>query len=445
MGSTSAMIDKSISNKYYIWAIIFFGISIWYAVLVDLPAGLANFFVSKNDVNTIPANFSPTIIALLEQLYALLQMADYSGGIPWHKMGKDFLLLVSLFFAGIGIFKGGNLKKYVTVKSPIWISYLSLLVIISILGVISFVRDGYWPVLIGLRAHIALAAFVVGLNLLPDDLRKLWNWVKLLLLIELLLSLAQRWFQIQNQVWDFQERSRGSFHEVNSFGLFLAVSLVYSLIFSQSKFDRWGFSSMIFVMIALTRSRTAILLSVIIIGIYLWTRIRSAKLKGIFVGILVLALPFSPLLLGWLSGRPEVVQNFLALRGTGPVAYLLSASPLDTFFGMGLGRGTTLMINLETVTGLTPDASYDNLIGSALVQGGVLLLILSIAYLASPVIRSRSRFVPLVVTALSLASAVAIPYWEVWPVNIMVMLIYGYLAGVQLREEYATHTDIISI
>ena len=434
MKNSTDSTKNSNSNKFHSLAIAFFILSVWYAVLVDLPAGLANIFVSKNNLYSIPANFNLVATSTLERLYALLQGSNFSEGIPWHKLGKDLLLLVSLFFASASFFREGNFKRFITLKSPIWIGYFSLLILILFLSVVSFLQGGFWQAMIGLRAHLALAAFIVGVNLVNGDLRKIWDWIKPLLIIELLLSLAQRWFQIQNQVWDFQERSQGSFFEINTFGMFVSVCLIFALLYSRSQRVGWIYSLIVLAMIVLTRSRTALLLFVIIIGIYIWTRIRSNKLKALTAGIIVVLLPFVPYLLESVSGRQEVIQNFLALRGAGPTAFFREASLREIIFGKGLGRGTTLLISMSDVSGILPDVSYDNLVGSELVQGGLLLLLLNFTFALSPIIRSQRRFLPLVLVAFTLMASVAIPFWEVWPANILIIMLYGYLAGVQFEQ-----------
>ena len=96
-------------------ALIFFILTIWYAVLVDTPISIQNF----------GANLSAT-----SHLYDKDLIANYQ--IPWHKIGKDILFVAALIT--ILLYSIRRSKRLVTKnfdKSIVW-AYSTLIFVIGI-------------------------------------------------------------------------------------------------------------------------------------------------------------------------------------------------------------------------------------------------------------------------------------------------------------------------
>lgn len=64
-----------------------------------------------------------------------------------------------------------------------------------------------------------------------------------------------------------------------------------------------------------------------------------------------------------------------------------------------------------------------------------MLIVFTLAFLFSPILRSGQKFLPLVLSSVALLGIIMIPLLEVWPANLLVMMMYGYLARSQLGIE----------
>lgn len=411
------------------WAKTFFVISVWYAVLVDVPVAMEN-LLSLNDSFFIPDRLKSSYwYGSLEPLYKFLYQLNLSYEVPWHKLGKDLFLLISILCSLNLVTRANRIVTEIKSRSAIWISYLNLLFIIIFLSITSFFRNDFWITLAGLRTQLPLLAFFVGVNVNNEELLKIWKWLRPIIFFQFAFAISQRWMHIQKQVISFHQRSAGTFFEINTFGFFLVLALVIVISVESSRIVKWGYVSFILIMIPLTRSRGIVLLAMLVLAVYAYSQLRSTIWRRLALISLMLLVPFTPLVVQWFTGRPNVLQDFLGVRGMFPVTFLLLSSPLESFLGNGFGYGTLVSYTLEPFTGIPPESSYDTLVGSLFVQGGVLLFLFTMAFILSPLRRSNYNYLDLVLPVFSIAASMIITFWEVWPANIMLMLIYGYVAG----------------
>lgn len=348
------------------WSLRFFAISVWYAILIDLP-------ITLEDLLTVNGKFYPFKIQSPDQwkvanfhwfrelkpLYVFLHNINTSYQVPWHKLGKDIFLLLAVSCAIIILVRNRWMFSQRKSTSPICLTFINLIGLIGILGVISLARNGVWTAAVGLRAHLPLLAFSIGLLLTKSDLEKMWLWLRQLLMIQFVFAVLQRWVQVYIQISYDGQRSPGTFIQINSLSLFIVVLLVLLLYLGLSRRDRWTYVVILLVLAILTRSRMAILMCLVVVVVYGYAQLRSERLRKALLLGSVLLIPIVPLVLGILTGRHNVIRNFFELRGSGPLEYMMSSSLLEMFIGEGLGRGATLLYTVEAVTGITPVPHYD--------------------------------------------------------------------------------------
>ena len=395
---------------------IFFIFSIWYAVLVDLPFALERILIQQWRVKKILKPFEAIYDFVFGPFAAFLYELNTSYQIPWFKLGKDILFLCSLFFLFLcAVRKDWRFPKFN--QSIVTITYFFLLFLIPLLAFVSWLSNGFWTALAGLRSHLALLALFLPFYLDERDLKQIWTWITPLFLIQFVFVLVQTGFY----------RTVGTFRNPNTFGLFLVVYLLPLFFFDISPRYRvfaWGTSAF---MLTRSKSRMAIILGMIVFGIYLWSWVRTTRWRYVVLGLLVVSLPLIPIALEKLTGRQDTIANFFQYRVKSVWNYLTSNPPLRVVFGEGLGRGTKLLRILEPITMIPPDwGFFDNQIGSLLVSGGLLLVLVTLAFVVSPLIIARRGYFSLALTAFTLAAVWAIPLWEAWPTNLLIMLLYGY-------------------
>lgn len=419
------------SQSFWKWAEILFLLSVWYAAFVDLPIALERLLSVKNSFY-IPNLFrSASWFASLEQLYDFIYILNHTNRIPWHKLAKDvFLLSAIVCVMVVGLRK----RWFVTAlnsRSLILIAYINLLVLIGVLFVISVLRNDIWVATIGLRTHISLLVFFFGIFITKDRLHNLWKWLRPILFIQIGFATLQRWMHVQ-RLWPVEmQRSTGTFFEVNTFGIFLAACLIFIFFLEMNVLARWSYFGVTLILIILTRSRSAIFLALLIILVYAWSNLRHSYQRKVVIAALLFFVPLVPSALWVITKRPNVIQDFLAIRGVGPLNYLLSIHPIEAFIGKGLGLGTTLIYRITNSPDIQISDSFDNLVGSVLVQGGLLFLLFTLTFIVSPLRQSQRGFLDIVVPLFSLCASVMIPLWEAWPANLMVLILFGYIAGYQ--------------
>ncbi len=405
------------SIKFDLWTSsrTLFLLCIVYAVIVDMPLALENLLAIKSRPPTYHFN-AP------EYAYTFTSPS-------WVKLGKDALLLMAIIYI-LAIIAQRGWRLPISKSSPVWHSFVFLLGLVGILAMIALVRDGYLVALIGARAHIALLAFFFGLFIRREDIEKIWDWCKYLLISQFIFSILA----VMNWEGPYSRqyfRLTGTFHNPNTLSLFCATALI---ILFQSKIpnkSRWIYWGATILLVVFTGSRTGIALATIVTITYVFTCIQRVKIKYYFAGILLLCLPFFPMFLERTSGRPDMFTHLFdnGYRLGATWNYLQNTAPLQAIFGQGLGRGSTLLWLMQEFVDIPPVHGFDQLLGIELVQGGLLLLTTTLLFIISPLLRISNSFLSLVLPGVVLGASIALPVWEAWPANIILISLYGYASS----------------
>lgn len=411
--------------KTRFWAKLFFVLSVWYAVLVDLPFALEQIIAQQWRIKNALKSYQHLYEFVFGPFITLLHRINTSYQFPWFKVGKDLLFICSISFLLLYLAREGY-KVYKFKESAVTITYLILITLIPLLAIASLLRHGLWTVLAGLRLHLTLLAFFLGLCLDQTSLRKIWVWLIPLFIVQFIFVLAQTEFY----------RTAGTFRNPNTFGLFLVVFLLPLFIFEFPPWFRFSVWGMAAFMLIRSKSRMAIILGLIVLGVYFWTRVRKRWIRWIILGLLFLFYPYLVLALETITGREDLINDFIRVRVLGMSRYffrfaLESSSPfIRVLFGEGLGRGTKVLRMLAPVVGISPDWGwYDNQIGGLLVSGGLLLVLVTLAFVVSPILTSRQGYYGLALSAFTFAALWAIPLWEAWPANLLTLLLYGHFVN----------------
>jgi len=386
---------------------LYFILNVWYAVLADAPLAVQNTFVLKLPLYHISEEF---LLAL---------------HVPWLKISKDVLFLAALLCVIVVIASRGWILP-VSIRSNIVVAFILLLVIVVGLAGISFITNGVWVSLIGLRAHLALLSMILGWHVGTRGLKWIWFWIKPLLFVQLFFAIVQYFGVFTTNV----SRSVGTFYNPNTLGIFVVVIQFLALIVEKRRWARWLYWGIGMFVVFLSGSRMALALALLILVIYAWAFLRNSSLQGLYAIVGIVGVPFVPVLLSKLTGRGNV---FVDLFGEGNRLaatwnYLQSVQFEKVIVGEGLGMGTSLSWTLRGITGVQPIPSFDQLLGSILVQGGFILLLPTLAFIISPLLRYRYRFLTLTLPLLTIAAAIAIPLWETWPANIIILALFGYIS-----------------
>ena len=396
-------------KTFYALAILFFVVSVYFAVLIDLPLAFEN----------LSAGQKPTH-HLSDEYFASYQ-------IPWEKLGKDVFFLLSLFFS-LSVLRE-RLKVCWPGDSRLTLGtlfFFFLILIILILAFRSLIQYGIWYAAVGMRANLALTAWVVGFILSRESLLKIWRWITPLVLFQALLAIMQATMVSQ----DPGIRAVGTFFSPSTLGLFAVVFLLLTLNANVKIWLRLFYGSIAILTVLLSRSRLAIGLTLILIYLYLWLRILPKRLRWLMFALVPLMVIVGPYLLEVLSGREDVFHNLFAegVRLNSTWKYATNADFKKFFIGQGLGRGTALSWVTKEASTLRPAEGFDQQIGSSFVQGGIVLLIALIIFLMSPLLRRDYNFLSLALPAVTLGSMTATTVLEAWPANILLMMLYGYIS-----------------
>lgn len=490
--------ERISTENLWKWAKIFFVLCVWFAALIDLPVVVENmlsirgeFYIpvpmrstnwendyviapqypvlsplyklmhSSNKLYTILVDFQTLLetenfnlgdpIPLpgrtyswwkdLKPFYNFLHNINTSYEVPWHKLGKDVFFLLAVACVLIIAIRQRWLTSVRRAKTPVWLIYLNLVGLIALMAIISLVRNGIWTAAIGIRAHLPILAFLVGVNIKKKELNQMWLWLRPMFLIEFVFAVIQRWVQLMIEITYDGQRSSGTFFQINALSLLIVAFLIFLLYVDISRWARLSYVAIVFAMAVLTRSRMAILMCIVVIIIFGYTQLRSERLRKMVILGMILLIPAIPLVLGGLTGRYEIIRHFFEMRGSGPIDYLFTSSFQEKFLGEGLGRGATLMYTVESASGVAPVSNFDTLIGSSLVQGGIPLVVFTMAFIISPLLRSASKYLPLALSTVALIGSIMIPLLEVWPANLLLMMFYGYVAMSQVSGNHDSEME----
>jgi hypothetical protein len=407
-----SLIKQSEARFSGLWTIArtLFLLSVVYAVIVDMPLALENILARKSRTPTYHFTAPEHALAFSTP--------------SWIKLGKDVLFLLAIVCVLIiAIRKGWWLPVSKSLQT-----WLVLILLIALLAVITLVRDGVWITLAGIRSHLALLAFLPGLFLRKNDIEKIWHWLKYLMILQIGFSI---WAAID---WDgsFSRhifRLTGTFHNPNTLGLFGVSVLIFLFLADVPVFRRWTYWGAGMAIIVFSGSRTAIASAIFVTVAYGFMHIQSVRNRRFFVGVLLLSVPFFPLFLEWLSGRDDMLFHLFDsnFRLGATWRYFVSVEPMQALLGEGLGRYTNTLYQLQGITGIPSVHGFDNLFGNELAQGGLLLLFSTLAFVFSPWLRLPHKFLSLALPGVVLGASIGVPLWEVWPANILLIALYGYL------------------
>ncbi len=385
-------------------ALILFILTIWYAVLIDAPISIQNFV----------ANLSAT-----SHLYEKELVENYQ--IPWHKIGKDILFVAALTSIFVYSVRSKNLATKNFHKSILW-AYSTLIFVIGILIVASVISNNFWFGIIGARAHYSLFAFIFGISITKKKISNILVWLYPVIAIQAIFVILQLWLMDS-------PRTVGTFHNPNTLGIFIVTFQIALFVVDMHWGKRlilWAVS--IFLVIS-TGSRSAIGLSILLVLVFLWVNLDNPKTRVLVLGISVAFLPILPKLVELISGRSNAFQNLIGegarLNLTWEYVNTISANLL--LFGIGLGKGTTLLPLVGDAVNAAVVPHHDQLIGNELIQGGLVLLIPILLFFASPIIRTRHSFLSMALPIVTLGAAISLPLLEAWPANILLFALYGFI------------------
>jgi hypothetical protein len=407
--------DSAIRNNqktFYTLAIFFFVVSVYFAVLIDLPLALENLVAGQKPTRHLSDEFFQTY------------------QIPWEKLGKDIFFLLALFFSVIVLY--ARLKACWSDDRPLTIDtylFFFLILIIAILAFRSLIQYGIWYAAVGLRANLALSTWIFGVIINRDALLKIWRWITPLAIFQAFIAILQTTITST----DPGIRAVGTFFSPSTLGLFAVVFLLLTLNVNIKLWLRLLYGSIAILIVLLSRSRLAIGLTLILIYFYLWLYILPKRFRWLMFALIPLMVIVGPYLLEVLSGRSDVFHNLFAegVRLNSTWKYATNADFKKFLIGQGLGRGTALSWMTKEVSTLRPAEGFDQQIGSSFVQGGIVLLIALIIFLMSPLLRllrCRYNFLSLALPVVTLGAMTATTVFEAWPANILLMMLYGYIS-----------------
>ena len=394
---------------FYTLALFFFILSVYFAVLIDLPLALENLVAGQKPTRHLSDEYFETY------------------QIPWEKLGKDVFFLLALFFSMIVLYR--RLKACWSDDRPLTIDtyfFFFLILIIAILAFRSLIQYGMWYTAVGLRANLALSAWIFGAIINHDSLLKIWRWITPLSIFQALIAILQATVVSV----DPGIRAVGTFFSPSTLGLFAAVFLLLTLNVNIKIWLRLVYGSIAILIVLLSRSRLAIGLTLILIYFYLWLHILPKRFRWLMIALIPLMVIVGLYLLEVLSGREDLFHNLFAegVRLNATWKYAKNADFWKLFIGQGLGRGTALSWVTKEASTLRPVEGFDQQIGSSFVQGGLVLLITMMAFFLSPLIRRRHNFLSLALPTVMLGAMTATTVLETWPANILLMMLYGYIS-----------------
>ena len=285
----------------------------------------------------------------------------------------------------------------------------------------SVILDGYWYGIIGVRAHYSLFAFIFGIYFTRKEINYIFVWMFPVIIIQALFVITQLWLT-------GSPRAVGTFHNPNTFGIFVIIFQII-LFFAELQWAKrlllWLVT--IFLVIS-TGSRSAIGLSILLLVVFLWVNIETPRARVLVFGIFVALLPIFPKKVELISGRSNVFRNLIGegARLNLTWEYIKSSPAIQLIFGLGLGKGTTLLPLLGNEVSLSIVPDHDQLIGNELIQGGIVLLIPMLLFFVSPIIRTCHSFLSMALPIVTLGAAISLPLLEAWPANILLFTLYGY-------------------
>lgn len=344
-------------------------------------------------------------------------------------MGKDLLFLGAVCcVVVITAWRGWRFP--ISMSVPTVFAYGGLVLLIALLAVAALFMDGLLMAMVGVRAHLALLAFLPGVYMQKEDIQKIWDVLKYLLIVQMVFAIWSANYygsQLSRQYF----RVTGTFHNPNTLGLFCVTTQLFLLSANVPVFRRWLYWGVAMLLIIFTGSRTAIALALLVIIVYGVTCLQRKKDQCLLFGAALLCLPLLPMMLEWISGRDGVLYHLFdsGHRLGATWHYLMGAEPIQALLGKGLGSGTNTLWHLHRVTGIAAVGGFDNLLGNELLQGGVLLLSVMLAFVFSPWLRLRHRFLSIALPGVFLGASFGAPLWEVWPANILLLTLYGYLCN----------------
>lgn len=271
--------------------------------------------------------------------------------------------------------------------------------------------------------------------------------VKLFLLISLPIALYQVLIAppVQGKT-AFGSRAFGTFSEANVFGVMMAACalalLAEQVAAPRIRYKSWamlGWIPLCVVLAFLSGSRTAMILALFVAAypLFMVFRLRLDRL--------VLASAAVPFLLGvfllvsqrMFSGRATVVVQEARI-GNWLETLTVISSPWDLIVGWGMGLGSN---TLSTVFGYNTfhgqfiaDSHYIFLLGSF----GIVGVILFVLFLLNLAFTARSEAATLVTVFILLIGIPFLPF-ELFPINVILFLLWGALLGLRLYVRQDQH------
>lgn len=301
--------------------------------------------------------------------------------------------------------------------------------------IINILNTEYLLVILGFKSILPIFAYYVGLRLNPKGFIRLYQLIKITILINSAFAYFQvisiYKFMISNQA-NFIEylgvRAGGTFLEPNTFGLYGLICIIFIITGAKKKIINFStfYIFLAFVLIILSGSRTVLLATVLTI-LFNLNNIFTVKNKiSIILGVFSLLL-----LMLWGRGFDSVfirINDFHSLLAEGQLSKL--------FFGNGFGVGT---ISAGTYSHIDlsfykPISNTDSQWIAFFVQGGYWVLGLLVIMFVH-LIKGSSLDIRVILLNM-LILGFGIQFIEAWPFGFMAFMLIGFLNKQDMRFGY---------
>lgn len=276
--------------------------------------------------------------------YKKLTRSAYQTKGVWtaFKVSKDMIFLAFISVSLLFILRG-----YVEWRMRHGWLFVSMAFLFLYAFCTSLFQYGYLLPLAGLRSFLFLGVAIVGSWAVRDEilyfLSKCFMW---LILFQLLLAPYEfvhgiRFFTSPY----FWNRIVGTMLQPSSFGIVLTLGLIWCFTFCHTQKWLWWIAVVVFVLILLSGSATALFLLLFASAAFLWTKFNRRHRMWLLYGSIASGVAiffFLPLL----TGRADVHNSLWGRLFVYKEHLSIGLEWYELLFGRGLGAGTNTAVNL---------------------------------------------------------------------------------------------------
>lgn len=336
---------------------------------------------------------------------------------------REFVLILTVVYLFLWV-------KYLKINKPLLIMSIFLGVYIVLEFYLMLIKD-YPPIvpISGLRIFqyipFMIVGFVFGKNNIQSSMNKIGNFFKFFILIQLILGVSQ--IITAPPIFGstlFGSRPFGTYTSPNLYGLTMVTVALFLLFTNVKNRGLWIFLSILGA--AMSGSRSAFIVAAIIILYRVWIKIKKKERIFLYPLIPVIAYFLYQIVSSKaISGRNIAQEERLSVWNS-----ILSNvnSTSDFLFGWGLGLGSNTITNLFGYGYFPGQFTSDSTLIFIFSSFGIVGLLFYLFSLIYTYIRFKNKFTLLFILFVFFYSNVFI-IWEVYPVNVIFMLLWGWILG----------------